>query len=123
MGLYVSMGNCLVRRSKVDNSLSSRAISGNVSGPCSCRFYYMQLDDHFMFSVLFLLPVLLFNLVFWECRAKWLSLQPLIGLTSGVSLSGLLGFAVFRFGYLFLSLWNLFLRSSFMAESWQTLKL
>ena len=57
VGLYVSMtmGNCLGRRSKVVKSLSSRANSGNVSGPCSCRFYYMQVDDHFMFSVLFLL--------------------------------------------------------------------
>jgi len=43
--LYVSMGNCLGRRSKLDNSLSSQATSGNVSGPCSCCFYYMQVDE------------------------------------------------------------------------------
>lgn len=112
MCLYVSMGNCLGRRSKVDKSLSSKPISGNVygSGPCSFCFYYMQVDDHYMVSVL------LFNLVFWECREKWLSLEPLIGLTSGVSLLGLLGLAVFRFGHLFLTF-------SFMAGSQQTLKL
>jgi hypothetical protein len=43
--VFVSMGNCFKAPSKLDNSLGLQANSGNVSVPCSCLFYLMQVHD------------------------------------------------------------------------------